>query len=96
MCARSEYRINQRFLSYSASVFERFTAEQESKDGLSSREKDILRWAAIGKTSWEIGTIVKISERTVNFHLNNAASELNVTGRRAACSVAIARGVIAI
>ncbi len=84
------------YISYSSSVFERFTANQKCKDGLSGREKDILKWAAIGKTSWEISSILKISERTVNFHLNNAASKLNVTGRRAACSIAIARGVIAI
>ena len=84
------------YVNYSSAVFERFTAKQKCKDGLSGREKDILKWAAIGKTSWEISSILKISERTVNFHLNNAAVKLNVTGRRAACSIAIARGVIAI
>jgi len=84
------------YVSYCSSVFEKFTAKQKCKDGLSNREKDILKWAAIGKTSWEISSILKISERTVNFHLNNAAEKLNVTGRRAACSIAISRGVIAI
>jgi len=84
------------YVSYSSSVFERFTAEQKCKGGLTGREQDTLKWAAIGKTSWEIASILKISERTVNFHLSNAAVKLNVTGRRAACSIAIARGAISI
>jgi DNA-binding CsgD family transcriptional regulator len=36
---------------------------------LSNREIEVLKWAALGKTSWEMSMILEISERTVNFHL---------------------------
>ena len=61
---------------------------------LSAREREILRWSAIGKTSWETSTILDISERTVNFHLQRAAAKLGVKGRRAAVARAIALGII--
>ena len=32
------------------------------------REKEVLRWTAEGKTAYEIGQILQVSERTVNFH----------------------------
>jgi DNA-binding CsgD family transcriptional regulator len=57
---------------------------QPSLPTLSVREKDCLRWAAGGKTSWEIAQILKISERTVIFHLANAAKKLQATNRRQA------------
>ncbi len=63
---------------------------------LSEREIQVLKWTAIGKTSWEVSTILEISERTVNFHLGNIANKLGVSGRRAACSLAIAKGLISI
>lgn len=46
-----------------------FAPEQSS---LSTREKECLFWVSEGKTSWEIAQILGITERTVNFHLNNA------------------------
>lgn len=50
----------------------------------STREKDCLQWAASGKTSWEIAQILAISERTVIFHLANAARKLGASNRRQA------------
>jgi DNA-binding CsgD family transcriptional regulator len=63
---------------------------------LNNREKEVLRWAALGKTSWEISVILKISERTVNFHFSEAARKLGVKGRRAACTAAMVQGLIQI
>jgi len=51
---------------------------------LTAREKDCLQWAAIGKTSWEMAQILQISERTVVFHLTNAAGKLGAVNRRQA------------
>ncbi|MCS3765676.1 MULTISPECIES: helix-turn-helix domain-containing protein [Bradyrhizobium] len=48
---------------------------------LSAREKECLRWVEEGKSSWEIGMILKVSENTVNFHLKNAMRKLEVTSR---------------
>lgn len=61
---------------------------------LSNREIEVLKWAALGKTSWEMSVILEISERTVNFHLTNSAEKIGVKGRCAACSAAIAQGII--
>lgn len=36
---------------------------------LTSREKEVLQWCAIGKTSWEISVICNCSEANVNFHM---------------------------
>jgi LuxR family transcriptional activator of bioluminescence operon len=48
---------------------------------LSDREKECLLWAAEGKTSWETGNILSLSERTVIFHLQNAAKKLKCGNR---------------
>lgn len=63
---------------------------------LSTREAEVLRWCAIGKTSWEIAEILHISERTVNFHLSKIASRFGVRGRLAACAMAISHRLIAL
>lgn len=59
-------------------------SQTQAAPALSVREKDCLQWSAVGKTSWEIGQILKISERTVVFHLTNAAKKLNASNRRQA------------
>lgn len=48
---------------------------------LNEREVQCLTWAARGKTSPEIGTILGLSKRTVNFHVENACRKLNVATR---------------
>ncbi|MGC1305341.1 MAG: LuxR family transcriptional regulator [Caulobacteraceae bacterium] len=61
---------------------------------LTSRERDCLSWVARGKTSWEIGEILGVAERTVNFHLNNAFAKLDTSGRTMAVVRAITLGLI--
>ncbi|MBF0110096.1 MAG: autoinducer binding domain-containing protein [Magnetococcales bacterium] len=56
---------------------------------LTEREKECLRWAADGKTSWETGMILNVSERTVNFHLANAQKKLMATNKIQAVARAI-------
>jgi LuxR family transcriptional regulator, quorum-sensing system regulator BjaR1 len=68
--------------------------KQEKRDLLTRREREILRWAADGKTSWEVSVILSISERTVKFHLVQASHKLNAVNRTAAVAKALARGLI--
>ena len=49
--------------------------------GLREREVETLTWAARGKTFWEIGEILGLSKRTVEFHLDNARRKLGVATR---------------
>ena len=48
---------------------------------LRERELEALTWAARGKTFWEIGEILGLSKRTVEFHLDNARRKLGVATR---------------
>ncbi|WP_130732675.1 autoinducer binding domain-containing protein [Komagataeibacter xylinus] len=61
---------------------------------LTPREKECLRWTAKGKSSWETGMIVGVSERTVNFHINNALLKLKCTNRIMGVVKAICAGLI--
>jgi DNA-binding response OmpR family regulator len=49
--------------------------------GLREREVETLTWAARGKTFAEIGEILSLSKRTVEFHLENARRKLGVATR---------------
>ena len=63
---------------------------------ISVREKEVLNWLKQGKSSWDISVIFGISERTVNFHINNIMRKLNVVNRTQALAVAIRLGLIGI
>src|ERR1700744_2958324 len=48
---------------------------------LPDREVETLTWAARGKTSSEIATILGLTKRTVDFHIDNARLKLNASSR---------------
>ena len=58
------------------------------------RELQILGWVAAGKSDWAIGRILNISDKTVNFHIENAKRKLGVGTRLEAVVVALRKGVI--
>ncbi|MBW9062135.1 autoinducer binding domain-containing protein [Rhizobium herbae] len=61
---------------------------------LTHRETEVLGWAAAGKSYWEIGTILGISERTVRFFMTNARRKLNVVSNAQAVAQAVRRDLI--
>lgn len=61
---------------------------------LTAREKEVLQWISAGKTSEEIGIILTVSNKTVQYHLYNAMRKLDVFSRAQAVSKAIACGFI--
>ena len=61
---------------------------------LSIREREVLEWMKEGKTSWEISQILRISERTVNFHVHNILSKLQASTRGHAIALAMQQGLI--
>lgn len=65
-----------------------------NRNNLTSREKDCLMWVADGKTSAEIARTLRISERTVHFHIENAGNKLGVSGRHNILARASALGEI--
>lgn len=48
---------------------------------LTERELETLTWVARGKSSADAAVILEISERTVNFHLDNAMRKMGVATR---------------
>lgn len=60
---------------------------------LTPKELEVLRWAAEGKTVWEISRIRSISQATVKFHLQNIYGKLQVNNRVQATGEAIRRGL---
>jgi DNA-binding NarL/FixJ family response regulator len=54
---------------------------EKSELRLTEREIQVLTWVARGKSSADIATILEISERTVNFHLDNAMRKAGVATR---------------
>jgi DNA-binding response OmpR family regulator len=61
---------------------------------LTDREAETLTWAARGKTSSEIATILGLTKRTVDFHIDNARLKLNATSRMHAAVKAAAGQLI--
>ncbi|WFU26754.1 LuxR C-terminal-related transcriptional regulator [Bradyrhizobium sp. CB1717] len=63
---------------------------------LTSKEVECLQWCKEGKTNWEIGEILSISEKTVEFHVSNTIRKLGVSNRITAVVKAIQIGIISI
>jgi DNA-binding CsgD family transcriptional regulator len=63
---------------------------------LTRKEIECLTWCKEGKTNWEIGEILVISEKTVEFHLRNATRKLGATNRISAVVAGIKIGLIAL
>jgi DNA-binding CsgD family transcriptional regulator len=61
---------------------------------LSRRETHCLQWAAAGKSSRETGRLLGITERTVNFHVQQACRKLRVRNRCAAVAAALRSGLL--
>lgn len=61
---------------------------------LSEQEKNCLGWTATGKTSWEIGKILRISESTAIFHIKNAMEKIGAKNRVQAVAVAFRMGLL--
>ncbi len=64
------------------------------RESLSGREAEILTCVARGLTNIEIGRELFISEATVKTHLLRAFGKLGVSGRTAAVTTAIERGLL--
>lgn len=66
--------------------------QQEAYESLTEREQEVLKLLAEGKTNKEIADALIISDRTVQTHLSNIFSKMDVSSRTEAVLVAIRRG----
>jgi LuxR family quorum sensing-dependent transcriptional regulator len=61
---------------------------------LTNRERDVLTWSAVGKSAWETGEILRISQRTVEEYLKSATRKLGAANRTHAVALALRDGLI--
>jgi DNA-binding CsgD family transcriptional regulator len=61
---------------------------------LTPRELEALRWTMEGKTAWEVGSILGISERTAVLHIQNAMRKLGSVNKHQAVLKALRLGLI--
>jgi DNA-binding CsgD family transcriptional regulator len=62
--------------------------------GLTPRELEALRWTMDGKTAWEVGNILGITERTAVLHVSNAMHKLGCSTKHQAVLKALRLGLI--
>jgi DNA-binding CsgD family transcriptional regulator len=56
---------------------------------LTDRERQCLSWVAKGKTNWDISQILRITERTVQYHIENVRQKMGVDTRMQAVVIAM-------
>lgn len=69
-------------------------SESTVKNGLSPRECEALKWTLEGKTAWEVGCILGISEQTAVRHLHRASQKLECVNKHHAAVKALRLGFI--
>jgi LuxR family transcriptional regulator, quorum-sensing system regulator BjaR1 len=63
---------------------------------LSAAEAEVLRWAARGKTAWETGQILGLSERNVRWHIEEAQRKLMTKNKTATVALALVKREISL
>lgn len=66
--------------------------QQKLAHSYSSRESTIIEWLIEGKSNYEIGMILGISERAVKYHLHNIYRKLGVSNRSKAVATLVYNG----
>jgi DNA-binding CsgD family transcriptional regulator len=61
---------------------------------LTPRELEALRWTMEGKTAWEVGDVLGISERTAVLHVSNATHKLGCVNKHQAVLKALRLGLL--
>jgi DNA-binding CsgD family transcriptional regulator len=87
-----EIKFKTPFLQWLATVAIQGLSKNHQPSGrclLSNREKEVMSWSSFGKTSYEISIILGLSERTVNWHVNNAIAKLAVNNKTSAVAKAV-------
>jgi DNA-binding CsgD family transcriptional regulator len=69
-------------------------AMQPERPALTPRELEALHWTMEGKTAWEVGAVLGISERTAVLHVNNAMHKLGCVNKHQAVLKALRLGLI--
>lgn len=88
---RMRFLVNAAHSALSAWI-QRFPGVQLER--LTPREREVLRWAADGKTSSDTAQLLASSPHTVEFHMKNATRKLGAGSRPSATARAAATGLL--
>jgi len=82
--------------SFMHDVMTRIVNKQENvlRAPLTRRELECLKWIAIGKSTWEISSILGISEHGVLYHVRNIMLKFDAQTRHVAVLKAMACGLV--
>jgi two-component system NarL family response regulator len=69
-------------------------AERMTHTELTSRELDVLKLIAAGKSNKEIGNVLQIAEVTVKLHVGHILMKLKANDRTQAATTALRRGIL--
>ncbi|ANL02681.1 LuxR family transcriptional regulator protein [Rhizobium phage RHEph18] len=61
---------------------------------MTQRETEIIKWVSHGKTAYEIGIILGISEPTIHHHIASARAKLDAMNSTHLVAKALRRGII--
>lgn len=61
---------------------------------LAPREREVLNWAAEGKTAWETARLLRVSERAVRLYMENAMTKLRANSKPQAVAIAFRNGIL--
>ncbi|MCX7567739.1 helix-turn-helix transcriptional regulator [Sulfitobacter sp. F26169L] len=61
---------------------------------LAPREKDVLLWAANGKSAWETAILLELTENTVKFYIRKACSRLGAQNKTHAVAICLAHDLL--
>lgn len=75
-------------------IFEKKSAKPEPSFHLSTRETEVLKWSAAGKTAADIACILTLSQSTVNFHIRSIISKLQSSNKAGAIATAAMHGLL--
>lgn len=103
VASSAPHRDSERFLSHLNlltvqfhTVYSSLTEGQdkEALPALTPREREVLQWAARGKSNWVIGELLHISSHGVDFHFRNILRKLEADSRITAVVKGLYYGLI--
>lgn len=65
-----------------------------SEFDLSPREREVLKWAADGKTAWETAQLIGVSERAIRLYTENAMNKLRAKTKTQAVAIAVKNDIL--
>lgn len=80
--------------TYSGMAVQEMLDALDAPPPLSPREREVLLWAAGGKTIWETSEILSLSEKTIEHHLSSVRQKFGVARTVQAIVEAIRRRII--